>query len=192
MIVFTGKEKLQEFYFKSSILESKNLSSQNDKCKITIDHINGINFLNEKKYPLLFPKSMINTIEELPKTKTINYYFKGVITQKRKWVLKYKDDGIIINSDYGRDSGKKYNLDIDYYTNMSRSNFTLCPTGSCPWSYRLFESIMCFSIPILEDNTDDIFNSQFNCLKLGENHIYDYDMAKTNYEILIKNFTLND
>lgn len=192
MIVFTGKEKLQEFYFKSSILESQTLSNQTDKFKITIDHINGVNFLNEQKYPLLFPKSMIKTIEDLPKTKTINYYFKGVITQKRKWVLNYNDDGIITNSDYGRDTSKKYNLDIDYYTSMSQSNFTLCPTGSCPWSYRLFESIMCFSIPIIEDNTDDIFHNQFNCLKLSENHVYNYEMVKTNYETLIKNFTLND
>ena len=44
---------------------------------------------------------------------------------------------------------------------MSKSKFTLTPTGGCPWSYRFFEAIMCLSIPILENNSNDIYEGLF-------------------------------
>jgi len=36
-----------------------------------------------------------------------------------------------------------------YYEVPSQSTFTLCPRGIAPWSFRLFESILCGSIPII-------------------------------------------
>ena len=191
MIKFTGKETLQEYYFKMSLNELDNQLDES-KIKIVIDHINGSNYLNGKKYPILFPKSMIDKIFNLSKIKNNNYYFKGVIEKDREWVFNYKNDGIVENSTYGRDPNKKYHLDMDYYSEMSKSKFTLSPIGSCPWSYRLFESIMCFSIPILPEDTNDIFYSKFKCLKIGDKHIYDYDICESNYKQLLKYHTLNN
>jgi hypothetical protein len=191
MIKFTGKETLQEYYFKMSLNELDNKLDESN-VNIFIDHINGVNWLNDKKYPILFPKSMITKIYQLPKIKNNNYYFKGVIGKDGKWVLNYKNDGIIENSTYGRNPTKKYHLDMDYYSEMSRSKFSLSPIGSCPWSYRLFESIMCYSIPILPENTSDIFHTNFKCLKVDDEHIYDYDICESNYKQLIKHHTLNN
>lgn len=127
---------------------------------------------------------MIQEIDKMAKYKINQYFFQGVITPKRKWVKNY--NGIIINSDYGRDETKKYNLDIPYYQNMCKSKFTLCPTGDCPWSYRFFEAILCFSIPIMEKNTDDIFCKDYYYFVDGEEHEYSLNMAIKNYELLMQ------
>ena len=178
---------LQEFYLKKSISE---LSINIDDVKINIDHYKGKCFVNTYVFGLIFPKYMIDTISELDKTKTLDYYFKGLITHKRSSINSFKsDNSIIINSTYGRDSEKKYNLDIDYYTNMSKSKFTLCPTGDCPWSYRFFEAIMCFSIPILE-NDSDIFCKDFYYFIIGDEYIYSLEKVLFNYKKLILKNTL--
>ena len=39
---------------------------------------------------------------------------------------------------------------IDYFENMCRSKFVLCPAGDAPWSFRFYEVLMCKSIPVVE------------------------------------------
>ena len=96
---------------------------------------------------------------------------------------------IITDSSYGRNPDTKYNLDIDYYTNMSKSKFTLCPTGDCPWSYRFFEAIMCFSIPILNDKSD-IFCKDYYYIMYGDEYVYSHEQALENYNKLLTRCTL--
>jgi hypothetical protein len=188
-IVIKGNEKLQEYFFKKSINDNPSFFGNPVEHKIVIDHINGSNYLNGIKYPILFPKDMVDLIDGISKDKVRDYYFKGVISNKREWVREYEDRGLIINSFYGRNPSTKYTLDEEYYKEMCGSKFVLSPTGDCPWSYRFFESILCFSIPILEDDTDDVYVNMFKCYRKKDVHIYDYEMAKYNYDIMIKNFT---
>lgn len=51
--------------------------------------------------------------------------------------------------------------------------------------YKLFEAIMCLSIPILEDNSD-IFCKDYKFYTKDQPHIYDKEMALYNYDIFIK------
>ena len=179
---YTGKECLQEFFAKK-YLEELNYP---DNTIIKLDHKMGKTYINNIKANILFPSYMINYTKELHNTeKDIDYYFKGTITSSRKWIHAYKKNSIIINSNYGRNSMVKYTLDKDYYSTLSRSKFTLCPVGDCPWSYRFFEAIMCLSIPILEDNSD-IFCKDYKYYTKDQPHIYDKEMALYNYDIFIK------
>jgi hypothetical protein len=185
--VFTGKETIQEFFFKQSLVECGVGFTNKD---VKINHIKGENFLFGVKYNIVFPISLINSIKLLPKEKSINYFFRGNLGNNRNWVLNFSNDGYVENSLYGRDSSKKYIPDLDYYTKMCSSNFTLCPVGSCPWSYRLFESILCHSIPIVDTTTNDIYRDEFMVYDKNENHTYDDNIVTFNYDKLITKFTL--
>jgi len=37
----------------------------------------------------------------------------------------------------------------EYYTHIAQSNFTLCPAGDSPFSYRFLEAVLAHSIPIV-------------------------------------------
>lgn len=101
---------------------------------------------------------------------------------------KYEDVGVILNSTSGRDPSIKYDIDIDYFKSMCSSKFTLTPTGDCPWSYRFFEAIMCYSIPILEDDTEDVYQHLFKSYRHSDQHIYDPSIVEYNIKILLDNF----
>lgn len=193
----TYTEMYQLFFLKRSINEQLELYDENKKkylinnINIKIDHIPGDCYINDMKYSLIFPKYLLNTIEKIDKNKGNNYYFKGVINEKRQWIKKYNyiEKSYIQNSLSGRNTNTKYTIDIDYYTDMCKSKFTLCPTNDCPWSYRFFEAIMCLSIPILDKNTDDKFYKNYYYFYDEDNkdHIYDLKKAKENYAMFINN-----
>ena len=106
----------------------------------------------------------------------------------RKWIEKYieNENSVIKESTHGRDKNKKYEIDKDYYNTICKSKFTITPTGNCPWSYRFFEAIMCLSIPILENNSNDIYMKDYFCFFDKDEHIYDKDKAIENYNKFIK------
>lgn len=185
---FSGKETIQEFFFKKSLME---VGEKFDKSDIKIDHMNGKNFYKGKEFNLIFPKYLIDHVYKLSKNKTIDYCFIGKLDKTRSWVSDYSNRGVIKNSLYGRNFSLKYNIDSEYYSIVSSSKFTLCPIGSCPWSYRFFESIMCHSIPVVDTSTKDVFRDKFKFLSKDESHSYINDYVSFNYEILIKDFTLN-
>ncbi len=39
---------------------------------------------------------------------------------------------------------------LEYFENMCKSKYCLCPAGDAPWSFRFYEVLMCKSIPIVE------------------------------------------
>ena len=171
---------LQTFHAKRAIEEEGG-----DGVILNIDHPRAINYINACQYSLLFPKTLIQAIESMGKTKNINYYFKGTITPKRNWIFEF--DATIVYSNYGRDAHRKYNIDVNYYRQMCSSKFVLCPTGDCPWSYRFFEAIMCFAIPIIHD--DDIFCNDYVHFKHDEPHYYDAAAAAENYKLFLSRHT---
>lgn len=187
-ITLKGNERLQEYFFKKCIIETPSYFGNLSKYNIRIDHFNGKNYLNNSQYPILFPRSTFEYVSTLSKEKDVEYYFKGVITEKRKWIKKYEDTGIILNSNSGRDRSIKYDIDIDYFRSMCSSKFTLTPTGDCPWSYRFFEAIMCYSIPILEDDIEDVYQHLFKTYRHSDQHVYDPLIVEYNIKILLDNF----
>lgn len=180
-------EKYQTFYLRKAIAELLN-EKKDSKSLIQStkdDHLNGHNFINNIKIPLTFPMYLLNYIDNLSKKKEYDYNFIGVITKKREWVEKYNNEYSIIEQS-GRGRDKKYTIDKNYYNILSKSKFTITPTGDCPWSYRFFEAIMCLSIPILENNSNDIHMKDYFCLFDKDEHIYDEGKAIQNYNKFIK------
>ena len=186
MLIINYNETYQLFYLKKAINELLNEKNKNNIKSIKIDHINGSNYINDIKIPLTFPLYILNYTNSLTKEKNIDYNFIGNITSKRKWIEKYTKNSIINQSNYGRDITKKYEIDKDYYNIISRSKFTLTPSGDCPWSYRFFEAIMCLSIPIIENNSNDIHIKDYFYFFDKDEHIYNKDKEIKNYNKFIK------
>lgn len=183
--LWLDKPTLQEYFFRLSLREI-GIASWGG---VEIDHYNGINWHKKTGcVPLCFPQSMIKEIEKLEKIKTVDYFFSGVITESRNWIRKYPNTH---QSGYGRDSAKKYNLDVNYFKQMNSACFGLSPTGDCPWSYRFFESIMCHAIPVLGDTEEDIFSKNFIFMRDSDNHVYVRTAAEKNFNKLINNHTLS-
>jgi hypothetical protein len=181
MLKIDHNEKYQLYYLKKAINEliSKGINSEN--IKIKEEHKLGYNYINNQKIPLTFPLYILDYINKIDKNKQYEYNFIGTLTDERKWVNKYKtDNSIIQDSKYGRNN-TKYTIDENYYNIISKSKFTLTPTGDCPWSYRFFEAIMCLSIPILEKGSNDIYMKDYFCYFDNDKHIYNKDMAIKNY-----------
>ena len=186
MLNITFTERYQLFYLKKAIHEL-GPCGEPDIHTLHEDHFNGCNYINSVKVPLTFPKSILEYTNTLDKTKELEYNFIGTITEKRSWIHRYKGDlSVIRSSVYGRDNTRKYTLDQEYYRTLSRSKFTLTPTGDCPWSYRFFEAIMCLSIPVVEKNSNDIFKKDyFYYVDTEEPHIYNEEKARQNYDTFI-------
>lgn len=192
-------DKLQYFYLIQALNEVlerfplKNKLTIVKNTKINIDHINGINYVNYYKFPIIFPLYLKNFVSTIDKTKKYDYNFIGNITEKRKWIKKYKNNNSIIKKSLnGRKNFLKYNIDKNYLKTLCKSKFTLSPTGDCPWSYRFFEAIMCLSIPILEKNSNDIYCKDYFFFYDDDKHFYDLEKAKKNYNLFIKNHFINN
>ena len=39
---------------------------------------------------------------------------------------------------------------MDYFENICKSKYCLCPAGDTTWSFRFYETLMCKSIPVVE------------------------------------------
>jgi hypothetical protein len=64
----------------------------------------------------------------------------------REWRL---GNLLVCSSDRGRTFPVKA-WDEEYFRILAGSEFVLCPSGDCVWSYRVFEAILCGAIPIAE------------------------------------------
>lgn len=89
-------------------------------------------------------------------------------------------------------------FDEEYFSILSRSEFTLCPAGDAPWSMRFFEAILAGSIPVVENSV----HSGRNPVERGigyqfayadaDGFVYDPEWAENNLSLFIKNQTLLD
>lgn len=173
---------LQEFFFKNALNEAEIKID-----KIFIDHKNATCSNGNITYPVVFSHEMINKVSAINKTldKTVDYFYMGTHTKQKEWINEFRNKNSILTiSRRGRNPELKYILDIDYYTNMSKAKFTLCPIDIYPWSYRFFEAIMCNTIPILKDSTDKYCHN-FKYYTKDEEHIYNIDWIEYNRKQLL-------
>ena len=121
---------LQEYYARQACDEIGLIDP-----KIKVNHLKGETIINGKSYGIVLPLSLINYCKTLWSERVDEFYFKGVITKKREWIMPFEN---IHESGRGRDKNLKYSLDREYYTSLGQTRFALSPTGDCDWSYRLF------------------------------------------------------
>ena len=90
---------------------------------------------------------------------------------------------------------RRNSFDKEYFKNLSKSKFTLCPAGDSRWSMRFYESLMCKSIPIVSSKNDTFRTKAESMLDYkyylaSDDHIYREDWIEHNYEIFLKYHTL--
>lgn len=78
--------------------------------------------------------------------------------------------------------------DVEYLRTMCRGQFTLCPGGDQPWSYRFFEAIMCKSIPIVENYFSTGRNQVereigYRYFKVDEEHEFREEWVEENWRL---------
>ena len=129
MLKIKYKEKYQLFYLKKALGELCNEKNENNIKSLKEDHINGCNYINNIKIPVTFPNYIKNHIDKCSKDKNLKYFYMGTITGTKNWVGNYNNspNSIVKESRRGR-TKDKYTIDTNYYRDMSRSYFTLCPT----------------------------------------------------------------
>jgi hypothetical protein len=92
------------------------------------------------------------------------------------------------------DRGRKFPIkawDNNYYKVLANSDFVLCPSGDCIWSYRFFESILCGAIPIVEKNCIAYEGFRFFTFKDRTNELkWSLEDAEYNYQLCVKKLTI--
>lgn len=162
-------------------LEEKNLD-----LPVQIIHSENVKtIVGSEEYLLLFPKFLLDYESE----KDIEILFVGYMTERRFNFLSLFDNAKIIQSNNGRDDQKKVK-DEDYFIQMSRAKFVLCPNGDFVWTYRFFESIIFKAIPIVEQKSP-VFEG-FEFYTKESDLVYDEDIVNRNFEKIRKEMFLAD
>jgi hypothetical protein len=159
-----------------------------DETKIIIDHSTGDCYYDRKNYGLIYPKSWLVNFKKTEKD--LDFFFSGFYNEeakeKRDWVKLYNNKNSIIEySNRGRTIPRDF-FDVDFFHKMLRSKFSLCPSGHpYNWTYRFYESTLCFSIPILkeEDVIDDYLDYKFYIHNDDMTYVYDENIANHNYSV---------
>ncbi len=152
---------------------------------LQIHHATPITKIDDMEYSLVFPKVLLEFNDGVEKD--IDKLFIGLITKERKPFLSNFPNAIIVSSDRGRNIYTKQ-FDIEYFKNMARSKFTLCPDGEFTWTYRFFEAVIFKSIPIIENYTHHYDGYEY--YTKSDEFVYDENMVNSNLEKLKKEMML--
>ena len=90
--------------------------------------------------------------------------------------------------------GRKFPIkawDDEYFKVLGDSQFVLCPSGLCIWSYRFFESILCGAIPIVESNCDAYEGFRFKYMTDdASTFVWSKEDAEYNYKLCLERITV--
>ncbi len=86
-------------------------------------------------------------------------------------------------------------FDINYFTKLAASMFSLCPAGDAFYSMRFYESLMCKSIPIVKYKNETYRTREEQVLDYKyylttDKHIFREEWVEHNYRIFMKYHTL--
>jgi len=184
--IFFGKPRFkQELLIRKALVEK---GFRIRKLKIICDHNLGINYVNGIKLGIKYPDSFYNeAIKLIPKKKPYEFFFNGNMAEsgRRSLLLKpFKNlpNTIIISSNEGRIQSKKDQFNIEYFSELAKSKFGLCPhqidwigDKEFMWTYRFIECCFVEAIPILFKDAP-LGESFIN----GFNYMWDYQLFDLN------------
>lgn len=153
-----------------------------------------LTIIKEDVKSLIFPKSLIDFCQKDIVNKEDKIYFRGLLTQKRENAIsiirnKTNKPLLIDSSNNGREFPLK-TFDRDYFNEMKKYKFILCPDGDFIWSYRFFESVMCGAIPIVE-NESPLFEG-FKYYNIEDNlvdMVWKPEWVSNNLNLLVEKYT---
>lgn len=190
-------------------LEEENITPN----RIRIDHRAGISIINQLQLGIKYPKSFLDNIGKLDHTKKYKYVFKGGFTTNNKSVTVKRSDILkdyidkkkckIVETKAGLKRKDKTTFDKDYYQLIASGKFSLCPNWAGDWwdhdnawTYRLIETCLTKSIPILfkEAPVGKNFIKDIKFFWSDENHLLsdiEYEnIINYNYEKALQYWTL--
>jgi hypothetical protein len=151
------------------------------KYRIEINHDLGYSKINEIRLPIIYPDSFwIEAKKFHNNKKIISFYFNGHPgnNNSRKQIIENfigKQNSVIKFNQEGRIVENKNKMNYEYFLDMSRSKYTLCPhqlnwpgDKNALWTYRFIESMMVKSVPI-------IFRKTPLCEDFIEEFFYQWD-----------------
>lgn len=183
-----------------------------NRLKIEIDHLNGFNYINSKKFNIIYPRSFIKKINHLTQKfteKKYDFYFNGYVengTLRQEFLTNFQTkNSLIIKSQQGRSKYGKAAFNKNYYIGLIQSNFSLCPNQDDYvieakkenlWTYRFIESCFAKSFPILvkELPHGKNFVKNFNfevlsCESCIQDINYTKEMIESNFRKAVKKHT---
>ena len=96
---------------------------------------------------------------------------------------------------WSSNKGRKFPIkawDEAYFEVLSNSEFVLCPSGVCVWSYRFFESILCGAIPIIESHCSAYDGFRFKYMTDdAKSFIWSKEDAEHNYILCLERITID-
>lgn len=148
--------------------------------------------IGKHRQPLLFPDVMFKACRAAwPGQRNTDFLFAGLITPERKLLLKdwqkqlkskYPSSNIIvIDSRRGRDFPEK-SWDQEYYDTLTKAKFSLCPNGDFVWTYRFFESAICGTIPIVQDECPLYDGFRYYKMTSYQQFIWDKKITEHNFK----------
>jgi hypothetical protein len=150
--------KLQEFFCRTALAEHGITD-----VSIEEDHIRGLTFINGHQFGIKYPLAYVNKINELSREKKYEYCFLGKFGKLRGQLLErfIGDNSKIGETRNGRDPNTKYTFDTEYFQTISNTKYSLCPNQGNDkkykheygWTYRLIETVLCKSVPIVFRDT---------------------------------------
>lgn len=200
----------QELLIRKALIE-KGFNIKN--LKILCDHDLGLNYVNGVKMGIKYPDSFYTkSVELIPKNKTYNFYFNGNMNENgnRFTLLKpFKkfERTALIPSNEGRIQSKKDQFNIEYFTEMAKSKFGLCPHQAdwpgdkeAMWTYRFIESCFVEAIPVLFKDAPlgktftkgFYFLWDYELLKLDNIDSFDLSKSKSNKELAREVFCISE
>ncbi len=197
-------------YFKYNIeTVDKNSVNVFDIKNISFEHKTPVVRFGDRAWPLVFSKQMLDFCQNVVgkngitfsgfKTKMrvscLERWIKNILKNdfefdgdKKKFSIKNPVDVEITFSNNGRDWPEK-SWDNEYYLELKKSEFVLCPNGDFIWTYRFFESIMCNAIPIVEDVCDLYDGFYFYDMKTPLSRLkYNKKWAQHNLKLFIERY----
>jgi len=107
-----------------------------------------------------------------------------------------EESNVFIFSKFDEKLKNQIYFNKEYYDNLSKSKFCLCPAGDCLWSIRFIECIMCKCIPIV-NTIEETYRSEAESkldykyyLTSSPEFIYREDWVEHNLNIFLKYHTL--
>ena len=76
--------------------------------------------------------------------------------------------------------------EIEFYTSLSKSKYSLCPTGTGIDTHRFYESIYFKTIPIIKRNQLSDLHEKFPCVIVDNWNEIDYEFLINNYDSLFR------
>jgi hypothetical protein len=157
---------------------------------ISLSHSTPLVKIGDYGQPLLFPDSVIAACKSFwPNARDTEYLFIGLITPEREKVLsdcqrrleKINPSSRVLvkNSSRGREFPEKA-WDEDYYREMAKTKFVLCPNGDFVWTYRFFEAILCGAVPIVQSDCSLYEGFQYYTMESAEFR-WTEQIASSNY-----------